>query len=83
MAGRLLMTRFRGARRGVTYVTSGNDPEALSWQFADFPFYEPMTAAERADIEAICLTDLRERRAAWRAQLLRRRLVPDLRRKRW
>ncbi len=49
----------------------------------DFSDEQPLTATEQADIEAICLTDLRERRASWRTQLLYRRIVPDLRRRKW
>ncbi len=83
MTGSVITIQFRGVARGVVYATHGNDPEGLSWWFADFPHSEAVTEAERADIETICLTDLRERRAKWRAQLLRRRIVPDLRRRKW
>ncbi len=83
MPGRVVSIQFRGAPREVVYTTRGNEPDGLTCRFADIPYGEAVTEAEWADIYAICLTDLRERRAEWRAQILRRRIVPGLRRKKW
>jgi hypothetical protein len=79
MSGRRLIGEFRGCRRDILYWADPTDPDAVLWEFADFPHHEPMTKAERADLEAACLADLRERRASWRARLLSKRLTPELR----
>ncbi len=83
MPGRVITIGFRDAPREIAYTTRGDDPEGLTWWFVDIRYRIAVTEAERADITAICLTDLRERRTEWRAQLLRRRVVPDLRRRKW
>ncbi len=79
MSGRRLCGHFRGRSRDVLYWVDPHDPDAVLWHFADFPYYEPMTGAERADIEAMCLAEFQERRSAWRARLLTRPLAPELR----
>ncbi len=82
MSGRVILVQFRGAPCEVVYQTRVSDPEALTWRFTEFRREIP-TKAERTDISDVCLKDFRQRRAEWRAQILRRRIVPDLRRRRW
>jgi hypothetical protein len=81
MTGRVVTIPLRGALREVVYVTRGDDPDALSWWFADVSVREAVTEAECAAIEAICLTDLHERRIEWRTKSLLRRITPYYRRR--
>ncbi len=64
MSGRRLSGHFRGRPRDIFYGADPHNPDAVLWEFADFPHHEPMTKAERADIEAMCLADFQERRSA-------------------
>jgi hypothetical protein len=77
MRGRVITVQFRGTARQIAYTISSTEPEAFLWWSVDFADDKPLTHAELRSIEAVCLGDLRERRAEWQAQLLRRRAADD------
>jgi hypothetical protein len=80
--GRVITTEIRGASRQIAYATANTEPEAFLWWSVDFPHDDALASAERREIEAACLTDLRQRRADWRMQSLNRRVALEHRRRR-
>jgi hypothetical protein len=82
MTGRVITIELRGTTRQIAYTASNTQPEAFLWWSVDLPHDEALVSADRGEIEAACLSDLRERRADWRTQLLRRRVGLEYRRRR-
>ena len=80
--GRVITIELRGTSRQIVYTTANTQPEAFLWWSVDFPHDEALECADRREIEAACLADLRERRADWRMQSLRRRVALEHRRRR-
>jgi hypothetical protein len=77
--GRVITLELRGTSRRMVYATANTQPEAFLWWSVDFPLDDVLASADLMEIEAACLADLRERRADWRVQSLRRRVERERR----
>jgi len=71
--GRRIEVTVRGVRVDVDYVEPAGTVFHPLWHFCGGEVIINLTAAEARIIDAACLHDLIERRAAWRVSLERRR----------